>query len=82
MQRRYHATTYRVVYSALYVIRMFLQAALETLRDYSKAATTVAKNYEEKTAVGNFLKRRIKKTLEFLRHTRLVFHSGLAVIIW
>ena len=54
---------------------------METLRDYSKAATTVAKNYEEKTA-GNFLKRRIKKTLEFLRHTRLVFHSGLAVTIW
>ena len=61
---------------------MVFQAALETLRDYSKAAATVAKNYEERTAVGNFLKRRIKKTLEFLRHTRLVFHSGLAVTVW
>ena len=54
---------------------------METLRDYSKAAATVAKNYEEKMA-GNFLKRRIKKTLEFLRHTRLVFHSALAITIW
>ena len=60
---------------------LVFQAALDTLRDFSKAATTVAKNYEEKTA-GNFLKRRIKKTLEFLKHTRLVFHSVLAITIW
>ena len=60
---------------------LVFQAALDTLRDFSKAATTVAKNYEEKTA-GNFLKRRIKKTLEFLKHTRLVFHSFLAITIW
>ena len=62
-------------------VMLVFQAALDTLRDFSKAATTVAKNYEEKTA-GNFLKRRIKKTLEFLKHTRLVLHSILAITIW
>ena len=58
-----------------------LQEALKTLGEFAVTARAEARSYQERTA-GHLLKRRLKKTVEFLRHTRLALHSCLAITVW